>query len=186
MKGYYNKMNKFTHRKKMFLLLDLCILVILIIMDLFTKRQAILFLKDKPAIPIIQNVLELQYLQNHGAAFGILQDQKAFFILIAILIVLIIGYVLFLIPDDKKYNIMHVLLTGIAAGACGNMVDRFRTGYVVDFIFFKLINFPIFNVADIYVTVCTFLLGVLCLFYYKEDDFSFLSFKQPRKYRKVK
>ena len=57
------------------------------------------------------------------------------------------------------------------SGAIGNFIDRVRQGYVVDFFYFSLINFPIFNVADIYVTAAAFLLIFLCLFYYKEEDF---------------
>ena len=99
---------------------------------------------------------------------------------------IIIAYVLFRMPDDKKYNIMHALLVMVAAGACGNMIDRIRHDYVVDFISFVIINFPIFNVADIYVTVATFLFVILFLFYYKENDFDFLTFKQQKKFREIK
>ena len=77
------------------------------------------------------------------------------------------------------------MLSLIAAGAIGNMIDRIRFDYVVDFIYFVLINFPIFNVADIYVTVSTVALVVLLLFVYKENDLNFISFKQKR-YREIK
>lgn len=60
------------------------------------------------------------------------------------------------------------------------MIDRVRLHYVVDFIYFSLIDFPIFNVADIYVTVSMILLLILVLFYYKEEDFSFLSWKKNK------
>ena len=60
------------------------------------------------------------------------------------------------------------------AGAFGSLIDRVARGYVVDFFYFKLIDFPIFNVADIYVTVTMVLLIGLILFYYKEEDFEFL------------
>ena len=63
------------------------------------------------------------------------------------------------------------------AGAIGNMIDRAVRGYVVDFFYFRLIDFPIFNVADIYVTVTMILLLILILFYYKEEDLEFLSRK---------
>lgn len=179
-------MPRLTKRKKLFLLFDVCFMVVLVLLDQFTKHLAVADLKDKSAFSIIRNVLELQYLENKGAAFGMLQNQKAFFILIAIVILIVIAYVLLLMPDQKKYNVLHILLIAIGSGACGNMIDRFRSNYVVDFIYFKLINFPIFNVADIYVTVSTFVLILLFLFYYKEDDFSFLSFKQQKKIREMK
>ena len=127
--------------------------------------------------------MELNFLKNSGAAFGMLQDQKVFFVLVAILILIIIVYVLLRVPDDKKYDVMHILLVMIASGAAGNMIDRIRNDYVVDFIYFVIINFPIFNVADIYVTVATFVFLFLFLFYYKENDFSFLSFAQQKQFR---
>ena len=90
----------------------------------------------------------------------------------------VIGYVLYKMPEEKKYRILHVLLSLIAAGAIGNMIDRIRLDYVVDFIYFVLINFPIFNVADIYVTVATALFAISVLFLYKEEDFGFLIWKR--------
>ena len=168
---------KMSKKKKIFLAVDIILIILLVALDQVTKYLACVYLQDKPAIPLIKGILELNFLKNSGAAFGMLQNQKVFFILVAVLILFIIAYVLFRMPDDKKYNIMHILLVMIASGAAGNMIDRIRQDYVVDFIYFVIINFPIFNVADIYVTVSTFLFVILFLFYYKENDFSFLSFK---------
>ena len=172
-----------SKKKKVFLLVDFLMIILLVFLDQFTKYLAVIHLEDKPAIKIIDGVLELNFLKNSGAAFGLLQNQKVFFILVAVMILCIIAYVLFRMPDDKKYNIMHILLVMIASGAAGNMIDRVRNDYVVDFIYFVIINFPIFNVADIYVTVSTFLFVILFLFYYKENDFNFLSFNQQKKFR---
>ena len=172
-------------KKKVLLFLDLLGICALIALDQYTKYLAVIHLKDKPAYNIINGVLELNYLENKGAAFGMLQNQKAFFIFVAVVTLSVIGYVLFKVPDRKKYGILHLLLSLIAAGAIGNMIDRIRFDYVVDFIYFVLINFPIFNVADIYVTVSTVVLVFLLLFVYKENDLSFISFKQKR-YREVK
>ncbi|SFP90983.1 signal peptidase II [Butyrivibrio proteoclasticus] len=172
-----------SKKKKIFLLVDFLMIILLVFLDQFTKYLAVIHLEDKPAINIVKGVLELNFLKNSGAAFGLLQNQKVFFILVAVMILFIIAYVLFRMPDDKKYNIMHILLVLIASGAAGNMIDRVRNDYVVDFIYFVIINFPIFNVADIYVTVATFLFVILFLFYYKENDFNFLSFNQQKKFR---
>ena len=158
----------------------------MIFLDQFTKRLAVLHLKDKDSIVIIPKVLELTFLKNRGAAFGILQDQKVFFIMIAIMILAVIAYVLFQLPMEKKYIYLQIILVMIASGAAGNMIDRVSNDYVVDFISFVIINFPIFNVADIYVTVSTILFMILFIFYYKEKDFDFLSFKQQKKYREFK
>lgn len=172
-------------KKKLFLFLDMIAIIVLILLDQYTKHLAVIYLKDKPAFNIINGILELNYLENKGAAFGMLQNQKPFFIFVAFVILGAIGYVLYKMPDDKKYGILHVLLSLIAAGAIGNMIDRIRLDYVVDFIYFVLINFPIFNVADIYVSLSTVALVILLLFYYKENDLSFISFKQ-KKYRELK
>jgi len=177
---------KITKKKKIMLIVDLIAIAVLIFIDQFTKFLAVKYLKDQAAIKIIPKVLELNFLKNSGAAFGMLQNQKVFFILIAALILLIIGYVLFRLPDDKKYNFINILLVLVASGAAGNMIDRIKQDYVVDFISFVIINFPIFNVADIYVTVATFVFIILFLFYYKEKDFDFLSIKQQTKYREIK
>ena len=72
----------------------------------------------------------------------------------------------------------------IAAGAVGNMIDRVRYDYVVDFIYLVCIQFPIFNVADIYVTTATVILVFQILFVYKTNDFNFLSFN-PKKFREL-
>ena len=180
-------MNKgLSKKKKILLLLDILAIVLLIFLDQFTKHLAVQNLQDKPSFKIIDGVLELSFLMNTGAAFGLLKDQKVFFILVAVLILIIIAYVLFRMPDDKKYNIMHVLLVMIASGAAGNMIDRVSHNYVIDFIYFVIINFPIFNVADIYVTVATFVFVLLFLFYYNESDFEFLSFRQEKKFKEFK
>ena len=179
-------MNKMSKRKKIFLLVDFLLIALLIFLDQFTKHLAVVNLQDKPPYKIINGVLELSFLKNNGAAFCMLQNQGVFFILVAVLIQIIVVYVLFRTPDDKKYNILHLLLVMLFSGACGNMIDRLTHVYVVDFIYFVIINFPIFNVADIYVTISAIFITILILFYYKENDFSFLSFRQQNKFREFK
>ena len=174
-----------SKQKKILLAVDLIGIILLIAVDQLTKYLAVQHLKDKPAYIILDGILELNYLENKGAAFGMLQNQKVFFIFVAIVILSVIAYVLFKTPDHKKYRALHILLSLIAAGAIGNMIDRIRLDYVVDFIYIVLINFPIFNVADIYVTFATAILVLMLLFVYKEQDLNFISFKQ-KKYREVK
>lgn len=171
--------------KKLTLFIDALAFTILVAIDQFTKYFAIINLKDKPAIPLIPDVLELNYLENRGAAFGLLQNQKFLFLFIGIIILGVILYVIIKIPPKSKYRIANILLVMIAAGAVGNMIDRIRLDYVVDFISFVLINFPIFNIADIYVTVAMIGTFIMILFVYKEEDLSFLSFNQ-KKYREIK
>lgn len=170
------------------LIVEFFIFALLIIFDQYTKSLAVKYLLNKPSIKIIPNALELYYLPNGntGAAFGILAGHQYLFSLIAIIVVLIIAYVLFNIPFDKKYNFVSCLLILIAAGGIGNMIDRLVQNYVVDFIYFSLINFPIFNVADIYVSVSTVLIMIYLIFIIKEEDYKKLeaAIKSPLKKKK--
>lgn len=159
------------------LCVDLLILLALVAFDQYTKYLAATRLDEDNPIKLIPGVFELQYLENRGAAFGMLQNQKIFFIFVAIVILAVIFYVISRMPFKKKFKVLNFALVVTASGAIGNMIDRFRNDYVIDFFSFELIHFPIFNVADIYVTCAVILIVILLLFVYKEDDLRFLSFK---------
>lgn len=165
-------------KKKKLIIIDILILFALLFVDQLTKYIAVINLKDKPNVPIIKGVLELSYLENRGAAFGIMQNQKLFFIIIAIVFLLGISYLIFKMPDDQKYFKLHILLIAIGSGAIGNLIDRVRLNYVIDFIYFSIINFPVFNFADICVTLGTIILILLILFVYKDDELSFFKMKE--------
>lgn len=175
-------MNK---RKAITLVADVLLLAVLIVLDQITKHFAVVYLKDQTPVTLVDGVFELNYLENRGAAFGVLQNQKFFFIFIAVIILAVIAYVLFKTPNQRQYVKLHIALVFIAGGAIGNMIDRIKLDYVVDFLYFSLINFPIFNVADIYVTLAAIYLVILLLFVYKESDLEFLSFR-TKKFRDVK
>lgn len=88
-------------------------------------------------------------------------------------------YVVLKMPLIIKYTPVYITCILLASGAIGNFIDRVRFGYVRDFIYFKIINFPVFNLADCYVTVSVIIFIILILFVYKnEDDFAFLSLKK--------
>ena len=74
-------------------------------------------------------------------------------------------------PRTREYQWVRAAMVPVLAGAVGNLLDRLFRGYVVDFFYFKLIDFPVFNVADIYVTTAAVILIVLIVFLYKEEDF---------------
>ncbi len=153
---------------------------LLIFFDQFTKYLALTKLKGEEAIVLIQGVLELDYLENRGSAFGMFQNQKVFLLASGFVFLAFILYFMLKIPIEKKYLLIHLCLTGILAGGIGNMIDRFRFGFVVDFISFVLIHFPIFNAADCYIVVAVILLMLEILFVLKDDDLSFLSFKKSK------
>lgn len=166
--------------KRMFLL-DLFIAALGLLLDQYTKYLAVANLKGQQPIVLIPGVLELRYLENRGAAFGVLQNQKLFFVLMTCLVLVFLAYALWKMPDQKKYRLLHVMGGLLAAGALGNFLDRLRLDYVVDFIYISLIDFPIFNVADMYVSfICV--LGLILVFWghFEEHDFDFLRWKKER------
>ena len=146
----------------------------LVFLDQYTKHLAVLHLKGQPDVILIRGVLQLSYVENRGAAFGSMQNMQ--FLLIGLPLIVLGGivYALWKMPQTKKYQPMFFALSVLAAGAMGNLIDRILHAYVVDFIYFSLIDFPVFNVADIYVTCSAFALALLMLFYYKDEDTSFL------------
>lgn len=139
--------------------------------DQWTKYLAVTNLKNQPPIILINKVFQLCYLENRGAAFGMLQNKIIFFLICTPVIMAIMIILYSRLPMENKYLPLRFCAIFITAGAIGNMIDRLRLGYVIDFFYFNLIDFPIFNVADIYVTVATFVLILLTFFYYKEEDF---------------
>ena len=161
-------------------LLFLVSTAVLVAFDQWTKNLAVEHLKGQEDISLIPGVLCLHYLENRGAAFGICQDQRTFLLILTAIILICVCYVLWRIPSDKKYNLLKLLCIMITAGGIGNLIDRVRLNYVVDFIYFSLIDFPVFNVADIYVTTSMFLLLILVLCYYKDEDFQFLKWKREK------
>ena len=144
--------------------------IILIVFDQWTKYLAVEHLMNKEPFIIIDGVFQLRYLENRGAAFGMMQGQQTFFLITGIIAVIVLAYVYFKLPWEKRFLPLRAVALFIAGGAVGNMIDRVALGYVVDFFYFELIDFPIFNVADIYVTCATIVLALLILFYYKEEE----------------
>lgn len=161
--------------KKKSVLFAAAALLLLTILDQLTKQLAVRYLYQQNPVELIPGVFELKFLENRGAAFGILQNHQAFFVVITCIVLCALVYVYIRIPSVRRYTLLHLLLVLLMAGAVGNMLDRVRLGYVIDFFYFKLINFPIFNVADCYVVVSVILLAVLILFSYKEEELDELS-----------
>lgn len=170
-------MNK---KKALKIIIDILAILLLIFFDQFTKYLAVVKLKYNPPYVLIDGVLELNYLENKGAAFGMLQDKKTLFIFMAVIMLTVVFYVLFKLPDEKKFVSWQVFLCLICAGGVGNMIDRVRFDYVVDFIYFVLIDFPVFNLADILITIGTALFFIVIIFLTKEEELQFLRFNIRR------
>ena len=145
--------------------------VLLILLDQVTKLLALQNLKGQNPVTLIPDVFQLLYVENRGAAFGILQNRQWVFLIITVIVLAALVWALPKIPQERHFLPLTLCLCFIGAGAVGNMIDRIFRGYVVDFFYFKLIDFPVFNVADIYVTTAAVILIVLIVFLYKDEDF---------------
>ena len=160
-------------KKYLFLAAELIMIIVLAFADQVFKRLAVDRLKDAPPFVLIDEVLCLHYLENHGAAFGMLQNKQILFIIIALVFLIAAILILLWVPAMKKYLLLRASIVMIAAGAAGNLIDRFLQGYVVDYIYFEYIDFPIFNFADILVSLGCIMLVLLVLFFYKEEELDF-------------
>lgn len=154
--------------------------IVLTAFDQITKLLAVANLKDQNPFVLIPGVFELRYLENRGAAFGMFQGKQFVFLIGAIIVCLAIAYFYRMIPDGKRFFALKFCAVLICSGAVGNMIDRLRLNYVVDFFYFSLIDFPIFNVADCYVVVACFLFAFLIFFVYKDEELSCFSLNKKK------
>ncbi len=139
---------------------------VIVIFDQVTKLLAVKYLMGQAPYVFIPGHFEFRFVKNYGAAFGILQQKRIFFIIITTIVILFIIYFLFRNYNSlSKFAIFSISM--LLGGAIGNYIDRIRLGYVVDFIRVNLIksyDFPVFNVADIFIVVGTILIVYVVLF----------------------
>ncbi|WP_122638352.1 signal peptidase II [Romboutsia sp. Marseille-P6047] len=138
------------------------IIAILIGLDQLSKYFALNYLKDMGSIPIIQSIFHLTYVENRGAAFGMFQNNQIIFIIVAS-IASIFG--LYYLHKKNMHIVGKVGILLIISGAIGNLIDRVRLGFVVDYFDFIIIWEYVFNVADVFVVVGTVLLCIYILFF---------------------
>ena len=127
-------------------------------LDQLTKWLAVEYLKPVRDVPLWDGVLHLHYATNDGAAFGMLDNARWVFITFSVLAIVALSLYLFL--GHAQGRLYEISIAMIIAGGIGNMIDRIALGEVIDFIYFKLINFAIFNGADSFVCVGAGLLVV--------------------------
>lgn len=141
--------------------MEIIIIILGIILDRVTKIWASSSLTNS-CLEVVPNFFKLEYLENRGAAFGILQNRQWFLIVFTSLILVFVAY--FLIRYRKQnHKIINISLSMIIAGALGNLFDRILYKYVIDFIcvhYKDIYYFPTFNVADMFVVIGTFLLAI--------------------------
>ena len=155
------------------------IIFILTFLDQGSKYLVLTRLKNSPDIILIPGVLQLHYLENRGMAFGLFEGKIHVFVILCVLFFCVFFYVYARIPRTGYYLPLTITSLIMVSGALGNFIDRVFRKYVVDFIYFSLIDFPVFNMADIYVVCSGILLVILVCFKYKNDeDYHFLRLKK--------
>ena len=153
---------------------SILIVALLVLLDQGTKLLTILKLKGNPPLTVLKGTFELTYVENPGVAFGIFANKQYGPILLSVftgIIFLLILYFWYKLPLTKKYNTIRFVLLFLIAGALGNLIDRVRLGYVVDMLHFYWFEFPVFNLADIYVVTGSLVLIGLVMTKYRDLEF---------------
>lgn len=142
-------------------LLAVIVTILLVVVDQLTKLYAINVVKPQGPITVIENFYYFTYVENRGAAFGMLQNQRFLFIAVTLIIFAVFGYILIKYKIEGKLFFTAIVL--IFGGGIGNLIDRIFRGYVVDFLQFSFFP-PVCNVADYFITVGAVLLMISVLF----------------------
>lgn len=153
---------------------SILIVALLVLLDQGTKLLTILKLKGNPPLTVLKGIFELTYVENTGVAFGIFANKQYGPTLLSVftgIIFLLILYFWYKLPLTKKYDTIRFVLLFLIAGALGNLIDRVRLGYVVDMLHFYWFEFPVFNLADIYVVTGSLVLIGLVMTKYKDLEF---------------
>lgn len=159
------------------------LIFILFAIDQYTKQLAVIHLKDGKDFILIKNILSFSYLENTGAAWGVLSGKITLFAAFTCILILLILLIMIRLErmGGIKYCLLQFDMAILLAGAIGNLADRLINGYVVDFIKTDFMNFPVFNVADCYVTLSMIILIIFLLFFMKEDELDNIFYLKRKK-----
>ncbi len=161
-------------------LLPAILISLLTALDQFTKYIVLSSFQLYESKPVIEGVFAFTYIQNRGMAWGMFQDRIPVFLIFTSIILILCFRIMYNVVDVKRFRLVKYVLILLISGALGNLIDRVTLGYVVDFLHFELIDFPVFNVADIYVVVSMCSAIILLMFVYSNtevDEILKLSFK---------
>ena len=151
-------------------ILPIIAVAILILLDQGTKLWALASLKPVHNMTLAEGFMDLTFVENRGVAFGMFSGQRWFILLLTGIIAVGLIWFYVMMPKKKEYFPLRVSLVLVLSGAIGNIIDRMFRGYVVDFFEFTFFEWPVFNVADIYVVVGVILLALMIIFVVKEED----------------
>ena len=155
-------------------IISLIIVAVIVLADQITKLLIVNNYNLKDEKQIIGDFLVLTYIRNSGAAWGSFAGKTAILVIFSIIVFIFIFRSYIRILEDPKYKPIRICYLCVVGGAIGNMIDRIRLHYVIDFIYFKFIDFPVFNIADIFVTLSVIVLVILFIFKYKDEDYEII------------
>ena len=163
--------------------MELLLAVLILILDQGTKIWAARVLSTGPLV-LIPRALELTYLVNRGAVWGLMQGWRIVFLIATFLFLAVLIW--FYVKKRRDMTVLtRVILALLFSGAAGNLIDRALLGYVRDMIYVSLINFPVFNVADSAITIAAALLVIETFFVKgKATTFDLMESCFPRKGKK--
>lgn len=151
--------------------LPILLIALLTAFDQLTKYMITSSFELYESKMVIQNILSFTYIRNTGVAWGMFQGKRIIFLVLTAVVLLFCFYIFVNIAEQKKYRLLRIALIVLVSGAVGNMIDRIKLGYVVDFFCVEFIDFPIFNVADIFVVVSMIGIFLLIMFKYNNEEF---------------
>lgn len=170
--------------KKIFHTIVILVGIFLLVgVDYLTKQWISVYFKEQNGSPIvvIPKILQFSYVENRGIAWGMFQGKQILFLIMGFFVLAFAACYYRRIPWKKRYIPMHLFFVLFAAGAVGNMIDRAFYGYVIDFFEVLFMDFPVFNVADIYVTSSAGIFIVFGFFFYKDEELTLLFGKRKAK-----
>ena len=165
-------------KKKLFL--SILLIILLVFIDQLTKYIIIQNFDLHEEKSLIGDILVLTYIRNSGAAWGSLSGKTILLLVFTFIIFILLFRVYIRIWDNPRFKPVRICLLFVIGGAIGNMIDRIRLNYVIDFIYFKFIKFPVFNFADICVTLSVILIVLLFIFKYNDDDYDVMLGKKKK------
>ncbi|MBE5931896.1 MAG: signal peptidase II [Lachnospiraceae bacterium] len=150
--------------------LPVILISLLTAIDQFTKFVVQSNFELYESKPVIDGVFAFTYIQNRGMAWGMFQGKIPVFLIFTSIFLILAFRIMYNVVDKKRYAMVKYMLVLLISGAIGNLIDRVKLGYVVDFFSFELIDFPVFNVADIYVVISMVSAMILLLFVYSNEE----------------
>ncbi len=147
-------------------------IIILIAIDQITKYFALTNLRPVHQVVLIDGFFNLTYIENRGAAFGAMQGARWFFVILAAVVIIAGGIYYAKMPKTKNTLLLRISMLLIGGGTIGNVIDRLFRTYVVDFLDFIIFgyDFPVFNLADVFIVVGTVLLMIYIMFWETERN----------------